>query len=338
METDMYFAEMPSIRLTSDQKTHALSLLNKANNLLKKWSQHFPDMKFRQVRNAIFEKPESLAVKVQDELKAEFASDVAIIAKVRQSDPVLNGKSIEDAILQNYSFLAKKHALKWSRQNKNIIALEDFLQECYMQIIESMYNWNSSGGADITTYIWWSLKNRLSNMVNQQASNLSHFTNSGINLLIRYNKIKETLPLHHGIDDIAEVMNLSDDEKSHLLDMLIKVHFQENGKSRNENKQEYDYTSETSVSQSSSDSHHVEENEWVEYVLSQSNLTPFERELIEKSMNPYYGWQIEIGKNRISPRTGKPYGRVRIGQILEKARNKVALAYKRLSGSQQGVS
>jgi DNA-directed RNA polymerase sigma subunit (sigma70/sigma32) len=334
----MYFAEVPSIRLTSDQKTHALSLLNQANNLLKKWSQHFPDMKFRQVRNAIFEKPAYLAANLEDELKAEFASDVAIIAKVRQPDPILDGKSIEGAILQNYSFLAKKHAVKWSRQNQNIISFEDFLQECYMQIIESMYNWNSDGGADITTYIWWSLKNRLSNMVNQQASNLSHFTNAGISLLIKYNKIKETLPLHHSIDDAAEAMDLSDDEKAHLIDMLIKVHFQENGKSRNENNHEYDYTSEASVSQSSSDSHHVEENEWVEYVLNQSSLTAFERELIEKSMNSHYGWQVEIGKNRISPRTGKPYGRVRIGQILEKARNKVALTYKRLCGNHQGVS
>jgi hypothetical protein len=60
-------------------------------------------------------------------------------------------------------------------------------------------------------------------------------------------------------------------------------------------------------------------------ILDKSNLTPMERELIEVAMDPYCGWQTDIGQKYISQRTGRPFCRMRVSQILDRARGKVKL-------------
>jgi ribosome maturation protein Sdo1 len=51
--------------------------------------------------------------------------------------------------------------------------------------------------------------------------------------------------------------------------------------------------------------------------------------LIEVAMNPYFGWQAEFARNHINPATNEPYSRMRITQVLELARAKVAKALER---------
>ena len=62
------------------------------------------------------------------------------------------------------------------------------------------------------------------------------------------------------------------------------------------------------------------------------DLNPIERELIEIAMEPHRGWQSEIVKKYVSPVTEKNVSKMRISQILERAKEKVALVMSRTNG------
>ena len=326
----MSFAEISYRQMNPVTKAAALTVLGNANRLLKKWSQVVPGMKFRTLRNAIFSNPQTIAELLPADVRDEFYADLPTIQAVRQPHSFLNGQTVEEGILEGHAALAKRHASKWAKtiEQSSGLEREDYLQEAYMQIVESMYHWNPEGGADITTYLWYALKNRLSNVKNQQGSFLSRLANSSIVLLDKYQKAKNKAGLGVNFDQITDDLGLSDKEKRHLSDLLTKA--VSASSLENENSEEpSDYTALRINIDGGNDTDTYIQNEAVKEILDRSGLTPIERELIETAMNPYHGWQKAVGEKYIAPRTGKPYGRMRITQILAKAREKVAKAMAR---------
>ena len=322
----MDFAEITYRRLNEEKKARALEILQRTNTLLKKWHSVFSDLKFRQVRNIILDKPEVLGGNLPPEQQAEFSSDVAIIRSIRHPSDEFGGRTVETAILQNYTIIAKKHAYKWAKNSGATgLSVEDFMQEAYMQIMESMFQWNSESGADLTTYLWWSLKNRMSNVVNQQGNMLSHLTNTSIKLLQQYQKAKAEMDCNASFDEIANSLDLAEDDRQHLSDILQRAVNESMISSDNDSFDgNCDYTGlRSDIDQDSTATKAMQEIE-IKEILDKSNLTPMERELIEVAMNPYYGWQTDIGLKYVSKRTGRPFGRMRVSQILERAREKVS--------------
>jgi DNA-directed RNA polymerase specialized sigma24 family protein len=326
----MNFAEIAYRQLNPVTKAAALTILGNANRLLKKWAQLVPGMKFRTLRNTIFSNPQTISELLPEELRADFYADLSVIVAVRQPQNFLNGNNVEEAVLEGHAALAKRHANKWAKTVDHMSGLEreDYLQEAYMQIVESMYHWNPEGGADITTYLWYALKNRLSNVKNQQGSFLSRLANSSIVLLDKYNKAKNKAELGTSFEQITEELGLSNKEKRHLSDLLTKA-VAESSMKAEDNDEASDYTALRSGIDQQSETETFIQNENVKEILDRAGLTPIERELIETAMNPYHGWQKAVGEKYIAPRTGKPYGRMRITQILVQARAKVAKAMAR---------
>jgi RNA polymerase sigma factor (sigma-70 family) len=327
----MDFAELPYNKLSPAAEAFALDILNKANALLLKWSKRFPDIKYRDFRNKVFSNPKAIFVFLSSEEQNQFEADLPIMGQARKPHAELNGKTVEMAMLESNAALAKKYARKWSRESgKGGLMFEDFLQEAYMQIVESIYRWTAEGGANMTTYLWWSLKNRLSNVANQQGSFLSRLSNNSIKLLDRYQKAKAAIEWHASFDQVCASISLSDEERLHLLDILKQTNNASAMCVADDGESEFDYTAHRSNINDHSETDSLVEKMTVEEILDQSNLSPIERELIETAMNPYNGWQTAIGRKHIAPKTGKPYSRMRITQILKQAREKVDFTMSRI--------
>lgn len=329
----MHHIEIESVRLTDKQKAYCLEKIDKINLTIQKWAQVFSVLKTRAFRNMIL-RDQTSSLPIPQERLSEFQEDASLIRSVQSPDINLDGRSIQDAILQNYSLLAKKHAITIHKNNQNKLQYNDFLQECYMQVIESMFSWFADHGADLTTYIYNSLKNRLINVVNQQCMTLSHMTNQSLSLLSKFNKAMEILPQHLNTQEIIESMQLSELEKSHLIDIVKNRFFKSTNTivSVNESQghRHIPFGEPIApISESENEVKFIEEKEYIQQILEKSHLTPIEHELMTKSIFEK-DWRKEFAQ-RICPQTQKPFGYHKIAAILRKAGQKVAIAYRRLN-------
>ena len=324
------FQEIPYVKLTSDQKKKALEILGKGTVLLKKWAAFFPPKKYRQFRNAIMDGSTNPVHEgkpaIPDAYLPEFQGDLPFMTAIRQNKyDDLDGRSVEQAILEGYSALAKKHARKWSWNGDPVgLTKQDFLQEAYMQVIEAMYSWMPEQNVDISTYIWWSLKNRMSNVVNQQGNMLCPLTNSDLELVSRFEQTKKNMDQYVTFDQIIAELGLSEEEGKHLNVLLTRVETNIGAGSAHTEADFNDYTAHRAGIDHDVENDGVVGEMSVNDTLNRAGLTKMERDLIEAAMNPYNGWQSDYARNHVNPETKKPYSRMRITQVLQMARDKVA--------------
>lgn len=342
----MSHVEIPYVRLTEAQKPTAYSILLNGATLLKKWSALYHPKKFRQFRNDVMKGDKNPQNVIPSDRLDEFHADVSHIMAIRQPNKDLGGRSVEQAVLENFAALAKKHARQWSSEgDPNGVSRADYLQEAYMTIVEAMYQYTRED-IDLSTFVWQSLRNRMINVTNQ--SNLfCPLTNADLDLVVRYDRAKQNLG--GTFDEIVESLGLSSEEGRHLGSILTKV-FSENQLGSQEDRggvdsPSNDYTGHrvgidsekakmVRVKQSSeldedgesiiNEVVDVEGQEHVNHILDNANLSALERKVMEAAMDPFYGWQTEFAKTHINPDTKKPYSRMRITQVLETARAKVA--------------
>lgn len=338
----MIHNEIKYVRLTETEKPKAMEILRTGASLLKKWATFYHPKKFRQFRNDVMKGDKNPQGAIPANRVAEFHADLSHILAIRQPHPELNGRSVEQAVLENFAALAKKHARQWcSDGDPNGVTHHDYMQEAYMTIIEAMYHYTRED-IEFGTFVWWALRNRMINVTNQ--SNLfCPLTNSDLELVIRYDRAKQS---HGGtFDEIIESLGLSSEEGRHLGSILTKV-FSENQLGSHEiagaDSPANDYTGHRVGIDNLSpivrmelgkdadgevvvvNSVDVDGQEEVNNVLNRAGLSFLERKVIEVAMDPYYGWQTDFAKTHINPDTKKPYSRMRITQVLEKARAKVA--------------
>lgn len=330
----MNFQEVPYVKLSKDQKKKALEILGRGNVLLKKWSLFFPPKKYRQFRNAVMDGSKNPKYNGKESIPAnklkEFHDDLPFMTAIRHnrySD--LDGRSVEQTILEGFSALAKRHARKWSLEGDPVgLTKQDFLQEAYMTVVEAMYSWLPERNVDISTFIWTALKNRMSNVVNQ-GNMLCPLTNEDLQLMSRFERVKRTMPEYVTFDQVVAQLGLSTEEGKYINTLLTRVFAENQMGGQKDNRDDIgdtgnDYTGHRVGVDRDLENEVVSQNQQVEETLSASGLTPFERELIDAAMNPFHGWQTHFSKTHINPATQKPYSRMRITQVLAAAREKVA--------------
>lgn len=326
----MDFQEVPYVKLTGYEKEFALDILGKSNVLLKKWSSFFGSKKFKACSMAILNGDDNPFNCIPLNLLEEFRSDLLTIRASRnESQQQLGNRTVEEAILQSFAAMAKKYALKWSSQsNLTGITKSDYLQEAYIQVIEAMYSWLPEFDVEISTFICTALKHRMAKVCNSQGSLLSHLTRSDLNLLIQYRKVSsERCGL--SFNQVIEQIGMSKEQGKHLelvlKNVVLETELQDMSHRNSDGSHETeDYTGyRTDVTDISETEIMIQENH-VQSTLDKAGLSSIERELIELAMNPHYGWQSEFAANHINPTTNKPYSRMRITQMLEIARAKVA--------------
>lgn len=337
----MTLTEMPYVRLTEVQKPKALEILRRGASLLKKWSAFYHPKKFRQFRNDVMKGDKNPQGAIPAVSLKEFHADLTHILAIREPNQDLGGRSVEQAVLESFAALAKKHARQWSIDgDPNGITRSDYIQEAYMTIIEAMYQYTRED-IDLSTFVWQSLRNRMINVTNQ-GNLFCPLTNSDLELVVRYDRAKVN---GGSFDKIVESLGLSLEEGRHLGSILTKV-FSENQLGSHEDggridSPSNDYTGHrVSIDAASPllrfeeqeidgqreivNAVDVEGQEHVNNILDNSGLNFLERKVLESAMDPFYGWQTEFAKTHINPETNKPYSRMRITQVLESARAKVA--------------
>lgn len=325
----MSFQEVPYIVLSGNAKNKAVEVLGTGNTLLRKWADFFPNRKFRILRNQIMnhETPMIEGVSIPADKLSEFNEDLPLILTIKhERRDFLECRTVEEAVLQGFAALAKQHAKKWALDYNPLgLTFQDFLQEAYMQVIEAMYSWLPEHKVELSTYIWIALKNRMSNVANQQGNSFCPLSNPDLELFVRYKRLKNNMHCHATFDEIVSLLGLTEEQGLHLSKLLARVVCgnQMNSKYSKEVDDRSDY-SELAVSHSCEETEIVIQNQSVKNTLNKANLTTLERKLIELAMDPYPGWQTEFANNNINPATKKPYSRMRITQILKMARDKVA--------------
>jgi hypothetical protein len=334
----MKFQEVPYVKLSAMQKRKALEIVGKGNTLLKKWSAFFPSKKYRVFRNAVMEGSKNPKFNGQAAIPAdklcEFHKDLPEMTAIRHKKLAeLDNRSAEQALLEGFSALAKRHAKKWSLEGDPVgLTKQDFLQEAYMQVIEAIYAWLPDAGGDISTYIWWSLKNRMSNVANQQGNMFCPLTNADLELMSRFDKKKRGMDYNATFDQIVNELGLSSEEGKHLNGILTRV-FTENhmfSEQRADEHADSDYTMHRAGIDSETGTEQLIASQYVKDVIGKADLTKIERELIEMAMESNHGWQTEFSKKYAdaewfqNPKTGKPFTRMGVTLMLRSAREKLS--------------
>jgi len=333
------FQELPHVRLTADQKELVKNSLLRGNKLLKKWASFYPPKKLRQFRNAILKgdrNPDSLIP--QDKL-AEFHVDLPLILTIHKDQiPDLGYRTVEEAAMQNFSYLVKKFVRKWAINGSATgITRQDYFQEAYMQLIETIWQYNRDDIA-LSTFVWATLRNRMINVTNQQGHMLCPLTNTDLNLVTRYEQAKKVMNGPSTFDGICQE-GLTDEDSRHLSTLLLRV-LAENqfggtvttgglGALEEDDQSGDDYTGHRVGIDRECEIDLVFQTDHVKEVFRKANLTKLEVELIEASMEGQHGWQNEFAKRYVSKQTKKPVSRMRITQLLDRAKEKVAKVLER---------
>jgi DNA-directed RNA polymerase specialized sigma subunit len=323
----MEFAQINYRKMNETENTIVCQILAEINSILRKWKAIVP-VRFRELRTNMFVRPHDISV--PEDRKQELLDDAKKIASLRQVRADLGNRDIEQTVLEGFSGVANKTAHKWSRNEGNGLTIQDLLQECYFKIFEAMYQWNPESGGSLMTILFVSLDRHLTNVVNDQGSFFSSLNEASKKLLVSYNKAKRNTDDDSSEEEIIQTMNLSKDDALHLCDILRKAINATNMSVENSDVGGTDDY--TSCRRPSNDVQHVQlviENIYVKEILDRSDLNPIERELIEIAMEPHRGWQSEIVKKYVSPVTEKNVSKMRISQILERAKEKVALVMSR---------
>lgn len=311
----MQFEKIPHVTLTAEQKSECLQILGECNTLLRKWAAYFPPRKFRWFCRAVFSGDKNPDSQIPEDKLEEFHRDLPSILVVRQCHAFLNNRTIEDAIVQNFANMTLHHANKWAVQSTTL-EVEDYLQEAYLRLYDAVYSWLPNS-ADICTYVYAAIRNRFANVCNHQDNMFCAISQQDMNLVIAYKKHISSAKNRIVFDEVVQEMNLSDEQACRLSFALKKIQIEGNIS------EEVEYT----YSHVKFEVNQHESEDFVDSTLRKANLSDLEKELILLAMEDEPGWQSEYARTHNSQR-GVPYSRVRIGQILQLAREKVAAVLK----------
>jgi RNA polymerase sigma factor (sigma-70 family) len=318
----MNFKSYKYRKLNGFEEKFVCSVLSDINSIIKKWHGIFPNIKFVKVKQHLFDSPSELPV-ANDAHRAELAADVEIIANLRQPHQQLGNRTVDNAVLEGYCGIVYHFASSWFKSDINGITKNDIMQELYLKIWEIMYRWNSDRGS-LSTFIWKSVQNRIYTVLNTQGRPLGHLRTTGLLLMAKFDKLRKAMP-NSDTSEIIDSMDLTAKKKQHLLDILASVKLNSQMQNSGQNSDSYgdDYSVLGNIPKKT-ENDELTQKIYVKDILDKSNLTLNERKLIDASMEPYHGWQTDMASKIVSEKTGKKYTKMRITQILQKAREKVA--------------
>ncbi|RTK96334.1 MAG: hypothetical protein EKK64_04350 [Neisseriaceae bacterium] len=311
---------VPCVLMTEEQKSFAKETLICGVKLLKKWHSHCESNgykgNYKVFRVTLMNKEQEIREIISACRRVEFASDVKTINKIKQKHEILDNRTVEEAYLQQFSGLAKKFVFKVTHENN-----EDHLQDMYLKIIETIYYYDRPE-IEMSTFLGNVIKNKMIDLLSE-ASGISPLTANDRKLLVRYEKEKYS---GSNFQEIVDSLGLSSEDVTNLRLILTKVYSEGNivGENLNSDKVNNDYTGyRHGVSLEKTESEVLSEEEHVAKIIRNAGLNKMEKEVFEAAMNPFVGWQTVFAESHLNPRTGQPYTKTRITQLLQSARDKV---------------
>lgn len=323
--------EVEYVPLNTEQKRFCKQSLLRCNLLLKKWEGFYPERERHVFRRQIMGGDTNPSGKIPADKLSELEADLLTIRlprKVRHDE--LGGRTVEEAVLSGYAALCRKHARMWSREgDPNGITLQDYLQEAYAILLASMYAFTRDD-IDFSTFFWWVLKNRMSNVTNQQR--FLRLKNDDLKLVVKYEKTRSTANNSVSFDEIVKLMELDAQTASHLSTLLTRI-YTENQISLNGNNEDSgeddmggtgDYTACRAGLRHDNETRVVDAKLTVHTAIESAGLTDFEKLVVRAFLeDDSLGWQTRLAERLVNPNTNKPYSRMWITMAKEKAMEKL---------------
>lgn len=292
--------------VTSEQKDFAIQSLAVCNQKLKFWHVYFPNQSFKSYCVQVFQNPSELLAQIPVEQRSDFLIDCHEISTVKKKKhEQLNFMTVEETILACFHKMMRKFAKKWIRSMKTTSEI-DLFQECCLRLIQAMYSWLPSRKVSLCTFLYRCLNTHMIEVRKKNFTQFGSLNDSDFELLSKYHSFMAQNPFST-FDNAVEALALNKKQAYHLTEILNLNAKAAYGCFETEDKKQ------DSV-----------ESVDLELLFQKANLNSCERELLKLSMSADSGWQTRYAKNHVSPKTQKPYTRMRVNQIYIKAKKKLA--------------
>lgn len=338
---------IPYVPLTQEKLLKCTSLLVESNIILKKWASYLGNKKRQEFRKLLFkgikdcQQMRQFEVKlfggnIPESLLCQFRCERQYIIDIHHKYYPDLGGTVEWTMLCGFSAIAKKLAQKWASYNHAEWKIKnranqnkgDFNNEAYIALLNAIYGYTNPE-IKFITYVHTSINNRMIRYANI-SDNMFSLSNNHIKLLIRFESTYRSFNDHVTFDQVIEKMGIDPKENRKtyltLISLLRKVSLDSELKNR-DNRNSETFGDEEESSDYADFSKQNKENPVakmsVENALKATNLTEFEKALLEASMCPYVGWQSDIASKHINPKTGKPYSRMWATYALRNALEKL---------------
>jgi DNA-directed RNA polymerase specialized sigma subunit len=308
---------LPTVKLSESELEACLAIMRKGNKNLKLLAEDL-GMEQRAFRIKLFKK----SFKASDWPGITDNQAAAIVAAIPSIQAV---RSIEYKMLCGHAPLARKHALSFGKRNYGgVCEIDDFYQEALMAVLDAIYSYTEETA--FTTFAWHAITRRLTTAANK-ANPFTPLTNEAMKLVRLFDKTANSFNGKVSDDEVYAKMNITESELAVLKDARRKIINGSQIVQEGEESSVVDYTEGRCGIDGERDT--VPCNYELYEAIDRAGLTELEREVILCTMYPYYGWQADLAKNTHNPKTGRPYSRMTINNVLKSALDKVKKAYSR---------
>ncbi len=327
---------LPFKKLTNSQQATNLQIFRVAGRLVKSHSKRvYGNKKARHFRRQLF--TGKLNWKQHSISQADY-------------DKMMKAHHLEETMLCAYAKAITKHASRWHLATGEFTSAEDFdyFQTACMAFVDALYGYTygytgKHQSAKFMTYMWWVLRNRMITFVAKHGPLGSISVEAHLLIgKIETERAASDTPLT--ADDLATRLNVSVEEIKIVEAAMVAVMNESQIHSKvssqhDEHERDGDYTAEgraittgqATNYASNRDGQDMEFDPLMRQAINECPLSPFEREVLTTSILPYHGWQAEVARKHVNPRTNQPYSRMAPAKVLPKVQERVREYYEEIS-------
>jgi hypothetical protein len=280
--------------MTKEQKFFLANILTTSSRLLGKWVALSGVKKRGAFRHGILTGNPDLSV-IPEDMRKEFLGDVeTILVPKRTVFSELGGRSVETAVVEGYIPLL----VKWSRGD------DEYLSELICKVLQNIYYFDVSK-ANLSTYI---------GMINKTLKKTFAANNSIVRTPLEWGVI------NYNFDRAAE-----HDDGTSYDDLIKKLGITKRQKESMDSFKRFSGMKRISemlgeIEEKSADMPQGSLAMPPEFNLDDvKGLSAIQTECVKAFMNGKKGWQSELSRRLINPKTKKPYSKMFIGVSFRKA-------------------
>ncbi len=334
--------DIPYRKMNADDLNARCEVMRKGNTLLRKCAE-MCGMEYRKFRIRLFKSNFDLKSFCEAHRNEGCKPDLKqeqIVEIVKALPHIQAVRNIEWDMVCGFSRLVKQQASKWAKGTTGIISYEDFEQEGFMALIDSIYNYAQTD-AEFITFAQWSIARRMTTTSNRN-NPLCPWSNQAIKLMGRYNKACKVQAVIGPInqESIISALGVDDEEAQIIRDCLIRVALpsQEPPLGGGRAERDGDYSAKSRSNRDRTEpipgEYHFRNYDGsiplqheLRDAIKRAGLSDLELKVLETFISPHYGWQEELASQSINPKTGKRYTRQAISLFLQSAVKKVKSVY-----------
>lgn len=222
-------------------------------------------------------------------------------------------QAIQQQMIFAYSRLVEKLAFRFWKNNQGTIAqatigLQDFYNEGVLGIINAVYHYIHPT-VRFMTYVYHCVRRKMVTAANG-ANPLSPWSYDAYSLHNLYLQAQQELTQPTTFDEVAEYLELSDQERELVQDTLRSVCHASAMKTAAGKGEHYQTPFDIlGVELASVEPARLEPDERAAVEAAKARMTPFERDVLAGYLKGMRGWQVAVADAHTNPKTGKPYSR-----------------------------